>query len=143
MPIPPFPRYFSGAPVVYPPVGTAADSVGGLASARVLSLVFMLGATVLLWGAAAPQFGRRAALFAVLGTTVHLEAFATYDAMSVFLVALAAWCVIRAGARGPATGAMVAAAAILALANATAYASLLFDPLTWCRFNYLHRNKIS
>ena len=60
---------------------------------------------------------------------LHLEAFATYDAMSVFLVALAAWCVIRAGARGPATGAMVAAAAILALANATAYASLLFDPL--------------
>ena len=148
MPIPPFPRYFSGAPVVYPPVGAAADSIGGLAGARVLSLVFMLGATVLLWGAAARQFGRRAAffaaaLFAVLGTTVHLEAFATYDAMSVFLVALAAWCVIRAGARGPATGAMVAAAAILALANATAYASLLFDPLTWCRFYYLHRNKIS
>ena len=134
MPIPPFPRYFSGAPVVYPPVGAAADSIGGLAGARVLSLVFMLGATVLLWGAAARQFGRRAAffaaaLFAVLGTTVHLEAFATYDAMSVFLVALAAWCVIRAGARGPATDAMVAAAAILALANATAYASLLFDPL--------------
>ena len=125
---------FSGAPVVYPPVGAAADSIGGLAGARVLSLVFMLGATVLLWGAAARLFGRRAAffaaaLFAVLGTTVHLGAFATYDAMSVFLVALAAWCVIRAGARGPATGWMVAAAAVLALANATAYASLLFDPL--------------
>ena len=134
VPVPPFPKYFSGAPVLYPPVGAAADSMGGLAGARVLSLVFMLGATILLWGAAARLFGRRpaffaAALFAVLGTTLHLGAFATYDAMSVFLVALAAWCVIRAGVREPATGWMIAAAAALALANATAYTSLLFDPL--------------
>ena len=134
VPIPPFQTYLSGAPVLYPPVGVAADNIGGLAGARVLSLVFMLGATVLLWGAAARLFGRRAAffgaaLFAVLGTTLHLGAFATYDAMSVFLVALAAWCVIRAGARGPATGWMIAAAVALALANATAYTSLLFDPL--------------
>jgi 4-amino-4-deoxy-L-arabinose transferase-like glycosyltransferase len=134
IPIPPFPNYFSGAPVIYPPLGAVADSIGGLAGARALSLVFMLGATVLLWSAAARLFGRRAAffaaaLFAVLGTTLHLGAFATYDAMSVFLVALAAWCVIRAEARGPATGWMIAAAAILALANATAYTSLLFDPL--------------
>jgi hypothetical protein len=134
VPIPSFPKYFSGALVLYPPVGAAADSIGGLAGARVLSLAFMLGATILLWGAAARLFGRRAAffaaaLFAVLGTTLHLGAFATYDAMSVFLVALAAWCVIRAGARGPATGWMVAAAGALALANATAYTSLLFDPL--------------
>ena len=134
VPIPPFPKYLSGAPVLYPPIGGAADSIGGLAGARVLSLVFMLGATVLLWGAAARLFGRwaaffAAALFAVLGTTLHLGAFATYDAMSVFLVALAAWCVIRAGAREPATGWMVAAGAVLALANATAYTSLLFDPL--------------
>jgi Dolichyl-phosphate-mannose-protein mannosyltransferase len=134
VPIPPFPQYLSGAPVLYPPVGAAADSIGGLAGARVLSLAFMLGATVLLWGAAVRLFGRRAAffaavLFAVLGTTLHLGAFATYDAMSVFLVALAAWCVIRAGTREPATGWMIAAAAVLALANATAYTSLLFDPL--------------
>jgi hypothetical protein len=132
--IPPFPAYFSGAPVLYPPLGAAADSVGGLAGARILSLAFMLGATVLLWGAAARLFGGRAsffaaALFAVLGTTLHLGVFATNDAMSVFGVALAAWCVIRAGIRGPATGWMVAAAAALAVANATAYTSLLFDPL--------------
>jgi hypothetical protein len=65
----------------------------------------------------------------VLGTTLHLGAFATNDAMSVFLVALAAWCVIRAGAREPATRWMVAAAAALALADASAYTCLLFDPL--------------
>ena len=130
--VPPFAYYFSGAPVIYPPLGALADSVGGLAGARVLSLVFMLGATILLWDAAARMYGRRAAffaaaLFAVLGPTLHLGAFATFDALSVLLVALAAWCVVRAGDRGDATGWMVAAGAALALANAAAYSSGLFD----------------
>ena len=49
--------------------------------------------------------------------------------MSVFLIALAAWCVIRAGDRGDATGRMVAAGVALALANAAAYSSVLFDPI--------------
>ena len=133
-PIPPFPKYFSGAPVIYPPIGAIADRVGGLAGARVLSLAFMLGATILLWSTTGRLFGRRAscfacALFALLGTTLHLGAFATYDAMSVFLVALATWCVIRPGARGPATGWMLAGAGALALANVAAYTTLPFDLL--------------
>ena len=49
--------------------------------------------------------------------------------MSMFLIALAAWCVIRAGDSGDATGRMVAAGAVLALANAAAYSSALFDPI--------------
>ena len=56
--IPPFPYYFSGAPVIYPPLGALADRAGGLAGARILSLVFMLGATTLLWSAARWRFGR-------------------------------------------------------------------------------------
>jgi hypothetical protein len=130
--IPPFPKYFSGAPVIYPPLGALADSVGGLAAARALSLMFMLGATVLLWAAAGRLYGQRAALFAaalfaVLGPTLHLGAFATADALRVLLVALAAWCVIRAGDRGRATGWMVAAGTALAVANAAAYSSVVFD----------------
>src|SRR5450755_4973946 len=130
--VPPFAYYFSGAPVIYPPIGALADSIGGLAGARILSLVFMLGATTLLWGTAGRLFGRRAAffavaLFAVLGPTLHLGSFATYDAMSVFLIALAAWCVVRAGKEGEATGWMLAAGAALALANAAVYSSVLFD----------------
>src|SRR5450755_215038 len=133
-PIPPFPVYFSGAPVLYPPIAAMADSLGGLAAARILSLCFMLGATALLWCAAGRLFGRRAAffaaaLFAVLGPTLHLGAFATYDAMSMFLVALAAWCVIRSAGPGAATGWMVTAGAALALANAAAYSTVLFDVL--------------
>ena len=108
VPIPPFPEYLSGAPVLYPPVGVAADNIGGLARARVLSLVFMLGATVLLWGAAARLFGRRAR-----SSGPHCSPCSVRPAPGgvrdlrrdvVFLVALAAWCVIRAGAREPATG---------------------------------------
>ncbi len=131
-PIPPFPSYFSGAPVIYPPLAAAADSVGGLTAARLLSLIFMLGATVLAWSATRRLFGRQAAffaaaLFAILGPTLHLGAFATYDAMSVFLIGLAAWLVIRAGARPGATRLLVLAGVVLALANAAAYSSTLFD----------------
>ena len=132
--IPPFAYYFSGAPVIYPPLGALADHAGGLAGARILSLVFMLGATTLLWSTARHRYGRRAAffaaaLFAVLGPTLHLGAFATYKALSLFLVALAAWCVLRAGDRGVLPGRMIAAGAALALASATAYSTVLFDVL--------------
>jgi hypothetical protein len=132
--VPPFPAYFSGSPVIYPPLGALADSIGGLAGARILSLAFMLGATAFLWGAADRLYGRRAAffaaaLYAVLGPTLHLGAFATYKAMSVFFVALAAWCVLRADTSGDATGRMVAAGVALALANAATYSSALFDPI--------------
>jgi hypothetical protein len=132
--LPPFPAYFSGAPVIYPPIGAVADSLGGLTGARVLSLVFMLGATVALWSVTSQLHGRRpaffaCALFAVLGPTLHLGAFATYDAMSLFLVTLAAWLVVQAGDRQDATVWMLAAAVTLAVANATSYPSALFDPV--------------
>ena len=52
--IPPFQTWFSGSPAIYPPVGALADGLGGLTGARLLSLVFMLGATALLWGTASP-----------------------------------------------------------------------------------------
>ena len=82
--------YFSGAPVLYPILGAIADSIGGLAAARLLSLAFMLGATTLLYWTTARIYDRRAAaaaasLFAVLAPTQFLGAFATYDAMALFL----------------------------------------------------------
>jgi len=133
-PLPQFPSYFSGAPVIYPPLAALADSVGGLVAARLLSLVFMLGATTLLYftarrlaGPWAAFFG--AALFAVLGPTLHLGSYATYDAMALFLMALAAWLVVRAGDRTDATLWMAGAGVVLALANLTLYPSTLLDPV--------------
>ena len=132
--LPPFPTYFSGAPVVYPPLGALADSVGGLTGARILSLCFMLGASTLLWATARRLYGQRAAFFAaalwvVLGPTQRLGAFATYDAMALFLVALSAWCATGGRARREAVRWMLAGACALVLANATKYATALFDPV--------------
>jgi hypothetical protein len=135
-PIPPFPAYFSGSPVIYPPLGALAADAGGLAGARILSLCFMLGATSLLWATASHLFGKQAAfygaaLFAVLGPTLKLGAFATYDAMSFFLLAAAAWCAIHAGPRRDVGWWMGAAAVLLALANAAAYSSTILDPVVF------------
>ncbi len=132
--LPPFATYFSGSPVIYPVIGSLADSLGGLAAARALSGCFMLIATVLLWSTAARLYGKRAAilaagLWAVLGPTLHMGAFATYDAMTLMLLALAAWCAVRAIDSAAPTHWAMAAAASLALANATKYASALWDPV--------------
>jgi hypothetical protein len=135
-PIPDFPSYFSGAPVIYPPLGAVADSLGGLAAARVLSLGFMLGVTSLLWATAGRLYGRRAALlaaglFATLAGTQFLGAFATFDAMALFLLALAAWLGVRSADYPVRTrmALLVAAGIILAAANATKYATALFAPV--------------
>jgi hypothetical protein len=132
-PVPTFPTYFSGAPVVYPPLGALADSAGGLAGARILSLCFMLGATCLLYCTATRLYGRQAgvlatALFVTVGPTQDLGAFATYDAMAVFLLALAAWLTVRA-ADGVSESLLVAAGLTLALADAAKYATVLWDPV--------------
>ena len=132
--IPAFPTYFSGAPVIYPPLAALADSADGLTGARILSLCFMLGASTLLWATTRRLYGQRAAFFAAglwvaLGPTQRLGAFATYDAMALFLVALSAWCATGGRGRREATRWMFAAACALVLANATKYATALFDPV--------------
>jgi putative flippase GtrA len=132
--VPVYPTYLSGAPVVYPPLAALADDIGGLAAARILSLSFMLGATSLLWSTTTRLAGRRsaffaAAIFAALGPTQYLGAFATYDAMALFLMAASAWCAIAARDHADSTWLVLAAAGLLALANATKYASGLFDPV--------------
>lgn len=134
--IPNFPTYFSGAPVVYPPLGAMATAIGGLMGGRILSLGFMLSATALLHGVTRRLFDRRsanfaAALFVGLAAAQFLGAFATYDAMALMLLALATWLSIRAAecklaVRLPL---LLAAASALALADAAKYAATLFDPV--------------
>ena len=135
-PIPNFAAYFSGAPAIYPPLGALADSVGGLAAARILSLLFMLGVTSLLWATTARLYGQRAALlaaglFATLAGTQFLGAFATFDAMALFLLALATWLGIRsADCRSWTRTALLTTAGVtLAAADAVKYATALFTPV--------------
>jgi 4-amino-4-deoxy-L-arabinose transferase-like glycosyltransferase len=137
LPVPNFTTFFSGAPVLYPPVGALADSLGGLAAARLLSLGFMLIATMLLYGVARRLFDRPSAVFATalfagLSATQYLGAFATYDAMALLLLTLATWLGVRAAyCRSSAHQFMLitSAAGALALADATKYAAGLFDPV--------------
>jgi len=123
--------YFSGAPVLYPPLAAMADSVGGLAAARALSLVEMLGVTALLYALTRRLFNERVALcaavvFSVVEPTLFLGNLATYDASALFLLALATWIVVRtAEFRWPV---YLLAAPVAALAVAAKYASLLFVP---------------
>ena len=115
--------------------------MGGLAGARLLSLCFMLGATSLLYGTTLRLFGRRAAVcaaavFVILGPTQDLGAFATYDAMAIFLIALATWFAVRAQGAVTATASelfLVATGLALALADATKYACSPVDSHRSCR----------
>jgi 4-amino-4-deoxy-L-arabinose transferase-like glycosyltransferase len=132
-PVPAYPTYFSGAPVIYPPIAAVADSLGGLAAARVLSLLFMLGTTALLWCLTSRLFGRRAAacaatLFAVLGPTLQLGALATFDALALLLLAASAWCMVASRDRDDSAPLLLAGTLLLTLANATKYTTMLFDP---------------
>jgi hypothetical protein len=125
-------KVLSGSPIIYPPLGALADSIGGLAGARMLSLAFMLGATALLYLTASRVVNRSAALIAAalwaLSEPVLRLAFATYDPLSVLLTALAVWFAVEAAYRR--RGELVAAAAVaLALANATAYSGIIIDPV--------------
>jgi Dolichyl-phosphate-mannose-protein mannosyltransferase len=135
-PIPNFPAYFSGAPVLYPPIGAAADSIGGLTAARILSLCFMLGVTSLLWATTVRLYGQRAAvlaaaLFATLAGAQFLGALATYDSLALFLLALAAWLGVRSadGQLWSRTGLLIVTGFTLAAADAVKYVTALFAPV--------------
>jgi hypothetical protein len=70
------------------------------------------------------------ALWAFVGETLRLGAFATYDPMACMLLALAAYAGVRAAQsenRGPHWA--IFCAAVLATANCTKYATGLFDPV--------------
>jgi Dolichyl-phosphate-mannose-protein mannosyltransferase len=123
--------YFSGAPVLYPPLAAAADSIGGLAAARAVSLIEMLATTSLLYSVSRQLFNERVALcaviiFSVSEPTIFLGHLATYDASALLLLAFATWIVVRTAAFS--WPAYLLAAPVVAVAVATKYASLLFVP---------------
>lgn len=126
--------YLSGAPAIYPPLGALADSAGGLAGARLLSLAFMLAATTLLYATASRLFSRRAALigaamFVAVGPTADLSAWATYDPMAICLMALATWLAVRAAHSRASEAWILLAAVAMVLADATKWVTALWSPI--------------
>ncbi|MBQ0848545.1 ArnT family glycosyltransferase [Streptomyces sp. NPDC057621] len=123
--------YFSGSPTLYPVLAALVDGWFGLTGARVLSLLFMLGTTALLYSFSRRMFNERAALagaalFAVTQSTIVLGYFATYDAPAIFLLAAAAWVVVRTDRAPVAVVLLAAPPAVLAVG--VKYASALFLP---------------
>jgi hypothetical protein len=123
--------YFPGIPVLYPVLAAAANSIGGLAAARAVSLLAMLLTTVLLYAMTRRLFNERVGLCTVVlfcvteGTTLagHL---ATNDAVSLCLLALASWIVVRTAPWR--WRAYLLAAPVAALAIGTDYWALLYLP---------------
>ena len=123
--------WYSGAPVLYPVIAAVAAKLGGLLLARWMSVGFMLAATALLFLTARRLFGywtgvAAAGLFAGLGVTQNLGALATFDAMSLMLLAFAAYCAARSAVS--ARWLLTIPLALLA-ANAAKYVTVLFDPV--------------
>lgn len=126
-----FAAYFSGHPKLYPVLAAIVDSRFGLTGVRLVSLLFMLGSTGLLYSLTRRLFNLRAALgaaalFSVIQSTSVLGNFATYDAAAVFLLALAAWAVVRTDRMS--AFAVLLAAPPAALAFGVKYASGLYLP---------------
>jgi Dolichyl-phosphate-mannose-protein mannosyltransferase len=122
----------SGSPLIYPPLGAIANAVAGIAGARILSLIFMLGATALLYSVANVLFDRMVATVAIaLWVTTEPAirlAFATYDPLTVLLNALSAWLIVQVTIRRH-RGELIALAALaLGVANATTYPDVVIDP---------------
>jgi Dolichyl-phosphate-mannose-protein mannosyltransferase len=131
-PLADYASWFSGAPVLYPPLAAAADSAGGLAAARALSLIIMLATSAVVYLIGSRAFGRVAGVlgalvFAVCGLVVHYGAFATFGPPSLFLLVTATWAALRIRGGSPAW--LPACAVLLTAANATKYATLAWDPV--------------
>ena len=117
----PIPASMIGRPADLPSRRGTCHGVGGLAGASILSLFFMLVATVLLYLTTSRLFGTIAAvtssaLWAVSEPVLRL-AFATYDPMACLLVALSMWLAVQAGPAPVARGLVAASAVALALAG--------------------------
>jgi 4-amino-4-deoxy-L-arabinose transferase-like glycosyltransferase len=127
-----FVKYFSGAPGVYPVLGSVVDHWFGLAGARLLSLAFMMLATTCLFAMTRQLFGERpatlaAVAFGLSAPVLFIGHLATFDAMCLALLAVASWASVRASRSGRwPTAALVGA--LLLVAALTKYAGALFIP---------------
>jgi 4-amino-4-deoxy-L-arabinose transferase-like glycosyltransferase len=147
--------YFSGAPQLYPPLAAMADSVGGLIGARILSLFFMLGTTILLYSTANRLAGRKAALFScalwlACEPNLRMGGYATYDPMAIFFICLALWAAVKAAGHKNHAELVGLSAVAAAIGCITAYSYAIYLPavviisyLAWARERGAKRSLLS
>jgi hypothetical protein len=122
--------YFSGYPDVYPVIGGALDMIGGLELARSFSLLCMMGVNIIIYYGTQKFFQRPAAIFASityasLGTVLFLSRLATFDALCLFLIALATGIAYKAGT-GRHAWLVLMMGPLLVLSILAKYAGMLF-----------------
>jgi len=127
--------YFSGLPGFYPPLGGTLDAWGGLEAARLFSLACMLAVTGAVFLIGRCLFGQAAGLLAALvfagqGTVLFLGHFATFDALSLMLLALGTVLAFRT-ALSPLPAGAYGVGATLGLAVGAKYAALLYVPVVF------------
>jgi hypothetical protein len=131
-PVEQYAYYFSGYPYIYPVIGGALDMIGGLELARAFSLVCMLGVTTLVYVMTRRLFERPVAMFAalgysVIGTVLFVSRLATFDALCLLFVALAASFALSAAMDRHAWPSLLIGPVVV-LSILTKYAAMLFLP---------------
>ncbi len=122
--------YFSGYPDVYPVIGGVLDMIGGLELARSFSLCCMMGVNAIIYFSTQKLFQRPAAILASatygsLGAVLFLSRLATYDALCIFLIALAAASAYRvSSSRQPWLALLIGPLLVLSILDK--YAAMLF-----------------
>lgn len=124
--------YFSGYPDIYPLIGGFLDMIGGLELARSFSLFCMMGVNAIIYFSTQKFFQRPAAIFASatygsLGAVLFLGRLATYDALCIFLIALATAIVYRMSTSRHSWLALMIGP-LLVLSILDKYAAILFVP---------------
>src|SRR6266699_6408147 len=138
--------YFSGYPGVYPLLGGALDMIGGLELARSFSLLCMMGINIIIYFSTQKFFQRPAAVFASatyasLGTVLFVGRLATFDALCLFLIALATGVALQVSTSRHAWLALMMGP-LLVLSILAKYAAMLFTfpvlgLLVFCSIAYL------
>ena len=127
------PYHEAGARQIYPLIAAAANSVGGLAAARIVSLCFMLASSVLLYQIGVRLVGRTAALAGValwaVSEPVLRLAFATWDPLACLLTITSLRLAVQASHASRKAGLIAASALALALAGVTALPFLIYVPV--------------
>lgn len=124
--------YFSGSPGIYPVLAASVESFAGVEGARMLSLVFTCIAIVGAYGIGRELFGDAAGMFgaasiALCGSIVFISNLATFDAMALAIVAMAAWLAVYSANQNRLIFAPVVGL-LLAVAFLTKYAVAVYIP---------------
>jgi 4-amino-4-deoxy-L-arabinose transferase-like glycosyltransferase len=127
---PAFGSYFSGVPALYSVPAAMLDHVGGPALVHAANTLLVMAATIFVYLSTRRLFGHGPALiaagiFAVNPAAIFVGRFASFDAPSLFLLAVSTYLAIRASERWQFA---LALGPCLILATAEKYFALAFIP---------------